>query len=156
MSRPQLTIQVAQATDLTAVARLEAAAFDEPWPVAVLEPVLSDAHHFAWLCRLEEQLVGYALFRGLAPEAELLRLAVAPERRRQGIARSLLIVGHAAVGALGVETVFLEVRETNAAARGLYESLGYGVVGRRLHYYKDGTGALVYRLRLSTKPAKRK
>ena len=38
----------------------------------------------------------------------------------------------------------LEVRESNAAARALYESFEMKVVGERARYYRDGETALVY------------
>jgi ribosomal-protein-alanine N-acetyltransferase len=39
----------------------------------------------------------------------------------------------------GVATVFLEVRESNSAARRLYGALGFAQVGRRRNYYRRPT-----------------
>ena len=86
------------------------------------------------------KVCGFMVTRDLLGEVEVLNLATAAEFRRQGVARTLL---------RSVETnaVFLEVRESNEAARNLYENLGFTVVGVRSEYYDDPTeNALVMRL----------
>ncbi len=70
------------------------------------------------------------------------QLAVAPEFQGQGVGRALL--GQVEETALKNEfdTVTLQVRESNAKARGLYESMGFGVMGSEKKYYRDGETAL--------------
>jgi ribosomal protein S18 acetylase RimI-like enzyme len=65
-------------------------------------------------------------------------LGVAPEWRRQGIARELMARVEDGFLRRGVRTLHLEVRTTNGGARRLYEQLGYAVAGRRLAYYSNG------------------
>ena len=65
-------------------------------------------------------------------EGEVLNLAVSPEFRRKGIARALFHAAHTELSG----TVFLEVRESNAAARQLYAAYGFGEIGRRARYYR--------------------
>lgn len=69
-------------------------------------------------------------------EAEILNLGVAEAVRRHGIARALVRTLLAQFSAQGVRTVFLEVRESNHPARGLYEAFGFREVGRRARYYQ--------------------
>ncbi|HEU0122875.1 MAG TPA: ribosomal protein S18-alanine N-acetyltransferase [Bryobacteraceae bacterium] len=77
------------------------------------------------------EVAGFAVWRAVAPdEYELLNLAVAPDSRRRGI-------GAALVAALPAGRIFLEVRESNAAARALYESQGFRLLGRRKRYYHN-------------------
>lgn len=86
---------------------------------------------------------GMVLGRIAADEAEILALAVIPARRRAGLGRALLAAAESRVGSAGGRVVFLEVAETNAAARALYTGAGYREIGRRSRYYPDGTDALV-------------
>jgi ribosomal-protein-alanine N-acetyltransferase len=84
---------------------------------------------------------GFLLGRSVAGEAELLTLAVAPDRRRRGIATALLNRFAATCMAAGTDRAFLEVAADNAAARALYAAAGFRPVGCRAGYYlrADGT-----------------
>jgi ribosomal-protein-alanine N-acetyltransferase len=81
-------------------------------------------------------VLGYVLATVLGPEGEIADIAVAPEARGRGIGGILLDEMLAMLGGEGVRTVYLEVRESNAAARRLYESRSFGPVGRRRGYYQ--------------------
>jgi glycosyltransferase involved in cell wall biosynthesis len=86
------------------------------------------------------QVCGFIVSRDVAGEIEVLNLACAPDMRRQGVASALL-------GSLDAADVFLEVRESNLAARKLYEKVGFFVVGTRPEYYDDPVEtAIVMRL----------
>ena len=79
-------------------------------------------------------VVGFAVSRRVAEgEWELLNLVVAPDARRSGVGRALLN----ALTAGRTGTMFLEVRESNAAARQFYEDYGFEVVTTRLRYYDN-------------------
>ena len=79
-------------------------------------------------------IVGFLVTRETAPcEREILNLAVDAEHRRQGIARALL--QHALAGVHA--DWYLEVRQSNTAAIGLYCSLGFEQVALRPAYYTD-------------------
>jgi ribosomal protein S18 acetylase RimI-like enzyme len=84
-------------------------------------------------------IVGFALYRLVAGEGELLNLAVDPKARRGGVGSALLthMMGLA-------ELWHLEVRESNAAAIALYQAAGFSQVGRRAEYYSDGEAALLF------------
>ncbi len=84
---------------------------------------------------------GFALGRVAGPEAELLTLVVAPEARRQGIARDLLGRFAAAARAQSATAGFLEVAASNGAARALYAAAGWRETGRRRGYYATPAGA---------------
>lgn len=96
----------------------------------------------------EDGVAAYALFKVLEPEAELVDVAVAPDRARRGLGRRLLESAFPALKARGVLKIGLEVSEGNVPARGLYERLGFRVVGRRAKFYNDGSDAVLMDLEL--------
>jgi ribosomal-protein-alanine N-acetyltransferase len=98
-------------------------------------------------------LYGFSISRVLAPEAELLTIAVGRGWQGAGIGRMLLAAHLGRLATQRVSHVFLEVDEGNAPALKLYQSFGFQQVGKRPGYYpgKDGSRAtaLVLRAELS-------
>lgn len=89
-----------------------------------------------WAADSEQRIAGFLVSRSVADkEREILNIAVHPDFRRLRIATQLL---QAELGRWP-GTHFLEVRESNAAARRLYESLGFEAVGERPEYYDNPT-----------------
>ena len=82
--------------------------------------------------------------RRAGPEAEVLTLFTAPERRREGHARRLLAALDRWAAGRGVAEIFLEVAETNAPARALYAAAGYAEQGFRKDYYATPRGPRVH------------
>lgn len=143
---PQLTVRPVRGTDLLRIAEIEEASFADPWPVELVavelvhpQAILLAAH------RVGAPVAGYAAFRHGGGEAELLRLAVDPAERRQGLAQALVEAGLERLRAQGgIEACHLEVRVDNHAAIAVYEVLGFAQTGRRRGYYRDATDALIY------------
>jgi len=91
-------------------------------------------------------LLGFLVARHLASEWELENIVVAPAARLKGLGKRLLDTLLAAARETDSEPVFLEVRESNTAARILYEKAGFQQTGRRKSYYTDPPeDAIVYR-----------
>lgn len=86
---------------------------------------------------------GFVLGRVAADEAEILTLAVLPERRRRGLGRALLAGWQAEAVRRGASRLFLEVAADNVAAQALYAACQFTEVGRRRRYYPGGGDALV-------------
>ena len=84
---------------------------------------------------------GFALYRAVAGEAELLTISVLPEARRSGIGAGLLAACEDGARASGAARLFLEVAEGNVAARTLYDRAGYRECGRRKGYYQHPDGS---------------
>jgi ribosomal protein S18 acetylase RimI-like enzyme len=113
---------------------LDAATFGEAWgPLA--------RHEGLWV------IEGAAFARWslvpIAHEGELLRIAVDPARRGQGLGRELLEGVQRELRAGGFTELHLEVRVGNAAARALYAACGWREVGHRAKYYGDGEDAVL-------------
>ncbi|HTL99331.1 MAG TPA: GNAT family N-acetyltransferase [Holophagaceae bacterium] len=83
-----------------------------------------------------------------AGEAELLRIAVDPARRGEGLGKALLAACEAELAASGIRELRLEVRVSNAAARALYARAGWRESGLRKAYYRDGEDAALYAKRI--------
>lgn len=96
------------------------------------------------------QLVAFLIARQVEEEAEVLNLAVTPERRRRGEGGALLRAGVAEFRKQGVSRVFLEVRESNALGIAFYEKHSFSQSGRREGYYRDPVeAAIVMEIRLT-------
>jgi ribosomal-protein-alanine acetyltransferase len=80
-------------------------------------------------------LLGFLVARRVAPEWELENIVVAPEARRTGLGTRLLAALLAQARETNSQSVFLEVRESNAAARSLYEKAGFKFTAHRKSYY---------------------
>jgi [ribosomal protein S18]-alanine N-acetyltransferase len=89
------------------------------------------------------EIEGFICGRRVADEAEILNLAVRPDRRRQGIAHKLVATLLEIVATEGVTRVHLEVRESNVAAIRLYTQAGFRVAGKRPGYYQAPAEAAV-------------
>ena len=133
------------------LAALHASAFPpaERWGEVAIRSMLEMRDAFGILAEDEGGEAGFILARAMVGEAEILTLAVRPERRREGVGAALLGAAAVAAAARGAEALFLEVSEWNAAARALYAAAGCTEVGRRKRYYADGSDALVLRLELA-------
>lgn len=119
------------------LARIHAASFTtpRPWSEAELAGFLADP-----LCDLIEAEGGFALIRTIAGEAELLTLAVAPQQRRRGLGRAILLQTIEAARSRGADHMFLEVVADNLAAIRLYETTGFTRTGQRPNYYRKPDG----------------
>ena len=117
---------------------IERASFGDPWTARDFRDALGAATLFL-VSVCAERVQGYVVARRVADEGEILNLAVAPKDRRRGVGKALARQALDALRAQGAVAVYLEVRESNAAARRLYEGLGFQSVGRRVRYYRAPT-----------------
>ena len=108
-----------------------------------------DPRRLALIIEAESTAQGFLIARAVANEWELENIAIAGLARRRGMGTRLLGEFLDQVKAEGAKAVFLEVRESNRAARALYEKWAFVESGRRRRYYRDPEeDAVVYRLSL--------
>ena len=101
---------------------------------------------------IEEQCVvqGFLVGRAVEGEWEIENIAVAGPARRRGLGTRLVGEFLDLARKQGAQAVFLEVRESNRAARALYEKWAFVEAGRRAHYYRQPEeDAVAYRLVLT-------
>lgn len=130
---------------LDRVIAIENASFEYPWKRAsfLSEMKVKDAEAHV-VIHGRQQVIAYTCLRRILNELHVLKIAVASPWRRRGVATWLMDRCFLLARKKGVETVQLEVRPSNEAARALYAKLGFKIVGARLKYYADtGEDALV-------------
>lgn len=132
-----MILRRATEADAPLLAELERRSFSDPWREETLASHLAGEWGRGLIAEADGVAVGYFLGQVLPPEGEVFRVAALPEYRRQGVGRSLLSLF--LEEEIEMSLCFLEVREGNLAARGLYEALGFRQVGLRRRYYKNPT-----------------
>lgn len=130
---------------LAALHRHSFPAHPRAWSAAEIDAMLASTHNFLLQASGDNGPSGFLVARAVAGEAELLTLAVAPEARRQGVARALMGDFYAAATARGATVAFLEVASDNAPARALYLGDGWIEAGLRRNYYAPGIDAILMR-----------
>lgn len=133
-------VQFSRLTDESAVddvVALEAASFTNPWSKdALLWEMRNSDVTRVYVARDDEaRLIAFCACWVIFDEVHINTMAVAANRRREGIATGLLQYVLADARAAGARKATLEVRQSNQAAIRLYESLGFEVVARRPGYY---------------------
>ena len=139
-----LHIRLAVSEDVPAMLAIEQASFSDPWTEETIRSTLALERMRVLVAeeRGDEgrdgvrRLAGYVVALIVGDEGEIADLAVAPNSRRRGLGRALIDRMLAELAGLGVRSLYLEVRESNHAARTLYDSRGFRLIGRRRGYYR--------------------
>lgn len=132
-----LLIRKAAREDLDVLFEMSQESFaSEPW---TREGVLEEIDRESSLCEVVEMpghgVVGLLMAWRVADELHLLRIATRPGWRRQGIGGRLLDRLLEVACEESASVCYLEVRASNLAARALYETRGFKIVGVRKAYY---------------------
>ena len=129
------------ADHLEELEKLERLCFSRPWSRKMLAEELEN-QCAAFLVAQDGdtgKVVGYAGLLVVADEGYITNVAVFPGCRRQGVADALVTGLLHRAAAIGLSTVTLEVRQSNAPAIALYHKHGFVPVGRRKNYYTAPT-----------------
>jgi ribosomal-protein-alanine N-acetyltransferase len=122
--------------DLPHVIAIERRSFPTPWSLAMFVLELSKASGICLAALDGDDLVGYLVCSRYDTVWHVMNVAVDPDRRREGVAASLLTRLFDEADKPG-EQYTLEVRPSNGAAIALYESFGFKRAGLRKGYYHD-------------------
>jgi len=139
-ARSQPVLSDATPRDAAAIAKLHATSFHRGWSEDELESLLVERNVLTHRATVNGRLVGFIMSRMAASEAEILSVAVAASYRGKGLARRMLNLHMGRLSGIGTRVIFLEVDESNAAARQLYRRAGFGEAGRREGYYAAADG----------------
>ena len=113
------------------------------WPVTSVREVLEWQGIVALASEVEGRVCGLLIGRQIGDEAEILNLALTERHRRKGEGGALLTAAMETLRSQGVSRVFLEVRESNHAAKAFYYKHGFSKTGRREGYYRNPAEAAV-------------
>ena len=131
-------IRPALQSDAPILADIELSSFDHPWSLSQISSQLAAPTNLSFLCE-----AGYIMGSLICGEAEILRLAVLPSRRGEGLAKKLVGAFLCAARESEGTVCFLEVAAKNVAARSLYLACGFCEAGLRKKYYTDGDDAIL-------------
>jgi ribosomal-protein-alanine N-acetyltransferase len=128
--------------DIDAILAIEAHSFPRPWGRISFLNELSckDAGNFAVKYNDfngHEKIIAYISFRLVAGEMHILKIAVAPKWRCQGVASWLMNKSLAMAVEKGTRVAYLEVRPSNDLALMLYNKLGFQAIAKRPNYYSE-------------------
>ena len=123
--------------DLFRIAEMERNIFSDPWSVSSCRGALENPCVYAVVAEDEDGIAGYGFLMGTQDEAEILRIAVDPEKRRRHIGNDILEDMLDFGEFEGYINIFLEVRSGNEAAIALYKKAGFEVINKRIGYYSN-------------------
>lgn len=123
--------------DCEQVAAIEAASFSMPWSLRAFTETVQKENFRYYVAEETGEILGYCGFLYVLDEAEIPNVCVKESARKQGVGRKMLTVLTEEAKRLGMTVLYLEVRESNQAARRLYESLGFVENGIRKNFYEQ-------------------
>lgn len=135
-----VVIEQARLRDAARLAQLHGASFHRGWGEGEFEGMLTERNTLVHRLKAGRKVIGFAVSRMAADEAEILSIAVDAGYRGRGLSHNLLLTHLGHLAGRGVRTVFLEVEESNQPARRLYDRTGFAVAGRRERYYREPNG----------------
>lgn len=136
----------AGANDASGIAELEAEIFTDPWDERSIRDCIGRGG-MCFVARDDSGVIAYVIGTLIAPEGEIYRIAVKESKRLRGIGYRLLDYAVKTERGRGLETLFLEVRRENAAARALYKAYGFSEIAVRKGYYKNPTDDAIVMLK---------
>ena len=117
------------------VSCIERECFSSPWSLASLKNEIANPIAVFYVARIGGETAGYAGMHRVIDEGYITNIAVLPQYRRRGVARSMLENYFHYAKEYDLRMITLEVRESNAGARVFYEKMGFRIEGRRKNFY---------------------
>ena len=141
-------IRCAGKQDIPGIIEIEKVSFSDPWDKQLFLDAIDSRDKYLMIAEGGKMVEGYVVFEKVLDEGHITNMAVADKHRKKGIASGLVSYVLDLAKCLGIKEIFLEVRESNEAAKSLYSKFGFREIGRRKGYYpKAGESALVLSLK---------
>lgn len=132
--------RLANENDVAGIVLLDLAANPHPWGKKLIMQSLSQKRLNWLVLDCAQKICGWLTASTILDESELELIMISPSIRRQGLAQGLIQTWLDSIKSIPVNLCMLEVRESNLAARHLYEKNGFIEVGKRKNYYPTLTG----------------
>ena len=139
--RPMLEV------DLPQVVEIEKASMPSPWSKELFEEELKRERARYFVVEKDSKIAGYMGYWEAPEEAHIINLAIGPEYRRQGLGQDMIERCLDFAMKRGARLATLEARESNEAARNLYEKCNFRTVAIRKKYYSDNQEDAVVMIR---------
>ena len=133
----KLVIRELKAEDAAAAAEIEYQSFPDPWSQNGILDTVSNPSTVCLLAEKAGKAVGYLFAYRAGDEAEIARIAVAGEQKRQGVGKSLIRTLEEIGKKKQIRRLLLDVRESNREARAFYEKMAFQEDGVRRGFYQD-------------------
>jgi len=139
--------------DAAAVFAIDSQVSIEPWSEKLYVDCVGVGYE-CWVLAEDHVVIGFGVMSFAATEAHILNIAISPDKQRNGFGEKMLQHILNIARQHDSDEVFLEVRDSNQAARTLYEKHGFVEVGIRKGYYPEEDGgegkedAIMYALSL--------
>lgn len=131
-------IRYMQNADVDTVARIEQKVQSHPWTIGQFKESVES--YQSTVIEYQGEVVGFCILQPVVDEANLLLMAIDPKMQGQGLGFKLLDASIELLKNNPVQ-IFLEVRESNLAAIGLYEKAGFHQIDIRRNYYPKPDGS---------------
>lgn len=131
-----MIIRAMQTDDLGQVAPIEAANFSTPWTENDFRTYLDRQDGLFLVAEEDGKILGYCGVILVPPEGDITNVSVGSEYRGRGAGKALVEEMLKRTEAAGIDTLFLEVRKSNAVAIGLYGRQGFTEIAVRKNYYE--------------------
>ena len=133
----EMIVRELKIEDSAAVAEMEQQIFSDPWSEKSVLDTVRQKQSVCFAVEKAGHLLGYLLAYHAADEAEIARIAVQKEARRQGAAGKLMLELENYCVEQHIRTLLLDVRESNEAARSFYTKHGFTEDGIRQAFYSN-------------------
>lgn len=133
----EIIVRELKVEDSAAVAEMEQQIFSDPWSEKSVMETVQQKQSVCFAAEKAGHILGYLLVYHAADEAEIARIAVQKEARRQGAAGKLMQALEHYCEEHKMEKLLLDVRESNEEARSFYTKNGFVEDGIRQGFYTN-------------------
>ena len=128
------------------ISLIESRIHRNPWSQEQIKESFQNKNNLVIGVFNQDELIGYCFILIAQTEAEILNIAIDISFQRKGLGEILLKECFERLKSQQAKNLFLEVRESNHAAKNLYSKMGFKTIGIRKNYYSDNEDANMMQL----------